>query len=184
MRLTAFLVLVTLLAYLLELALGGMAACQEYGFVPARFSETRDLGPLFASLFLHDPSGLAHIGGNLAFLAVFGVVVERDLGALRFGLLYTAAGVAGGLLHVIVDPSSTTPLVGCSGAVSGVLAVAAVLRPRLLGFLLAYGGLNVWAAFSGAQDGTSFGAHLGGIAAGFVFALSLRVCGSLETEAA
>jgi membrane associated rhomboid family serine protease len=121
---TLLLVALNIAAYALELQSGGMAVCEAYGLVPAHPSFETAL----SSLFLHDPSSLLHLGGNMAFLAVFGTIVEGALGHVRFGGLYVAAGLSGCALHVIVGPSSTDPLVGASGAIFGLLAVAAVLR--------------------------------------------------------
>lgn len=181
---TLVLVALNLVAYLLELAAGGQASCDAYGLIPARFMRSGDLGPLVTSTFLHDPSNLFHLAGNMAFLAVFGTLVERGLGRLGFLALYLVAGVCGGLTHVLVAPGATDPLVGASGAIFGVLAVAAVLRPRLLGFAVAFAGIEVWHAFFGPSGNVSFGCHLGGFFAGAVVALLLRAVGSEALEAA
>jgi membrane associated rhomboid family serine protease len=67
---------------------------------------------------LHDLSSVAHVAGNVAFLVMFGGIVERALGYLRFLGLYVAAGIAGAALHVLVVPSATVPLVGAFPAVT------------------------------------------------------------------
>lgn len=174
---TLVLVAANLLAFSAELAGGGYSVCAAYGLVPARFMASGEVAPIFSSLFLHDPSRLFHLGGNMAFLAIFGALVERGVGHIRFAALYVAAGVLGALLHVVVDPSATTPLVGASGAIFGVLAVAGVLQPRLLGFVLGFGALNIWHAFAGDAGDVSFGCHLGGLMAGALFAAVWR-CGA------
>jgi len=163
---TIFLIAANFLAFQLELASGGMLACQEHGLVPARFLSSGDWTPVFGSLFLHDPSGLDHLGMNMLVLGLFGIVVERSVGHLRFLALYLAAGVLGALLHVLVDPSATQPLVGASGAIFGVVAVGGILRPRLLGFVVALGSIQVWHAFAGDGGDASFGAHIGGLVVG------------------
>lgn len=180
---TLILVALNCLAFLAEPASTGSAFFSHYGLVPAAFARTGDLHPVFTSLFLHNPTGLVHIAGNMAFLAVFGAVVERELGGIRFLAVYLAAGFAGGLLHVLVDPSSTTPLVGASGAVFGVLAVAAAVRPRLLGFAVAFAGVEIWHAVTGGTGDVSFGCHLGGFAAGVLAVAALRATGSEALEA-
>jgi len=177
---TLALVLANLLAYLVERAAGGEAFCEAHGLVPARFMRSGDLGPIFSQMFLHDPSGLGHIAGNMAFLAVFGALVERAVGPARFLVVYMAAGVAGALMHVLVDPAATDPLVGASGAIFGVLAVAAVARPRLSVFVAAFFGLNVWHAFFGGGGDVSFGDHIGGFAVGFLFVLLAHRSACLE----
>jgi rhomboid family protein len=181
---TLLLVAANLLAYCLELEAGGQAACEAYGLIPAQFVRTGALTPMFSSLFLHDPAGLAHLAGNMVFLTLFGTLVERGLGRLGFLSLYLTAGAAGGLCHVLVDPTSTSPLVGASGAIFGVLAVAAVLQPRLLGFVVAFVGLNVWHAFMGGAGDVSFGCHIGGFCVGVLVAMVLRAAGNEALEAA
>jgi membrane associated rhomboid family serine protease len=168
-----------LAAYLLELASGGQATCATYGLVPAHFS----IGTLISSMFLHDPSSLLHLGGNMVFLVIFGSVVEREIGHLRFLGLYLLAGVLGGLMHVLVDPSASAPLVGASGAIFGVLAVAGALRPRLLGFVVSFVGINIFHAFFGGGGDVSFGCHIGGFCAGVVLVAMMRIVGheSMET---
>ena len=177
---TLFLVAANLLAYLLELAGGGRSVCEIYGLIPAHFS----YGPLVTSLFLHDPSSLLHLGGNMAFLAVFGAIVEGTLGGSSFLAIYLLAGVSGGLLHVLVNPAAVDPLVGASGAIFGVLAVAGALRPRLLGFVAAYVGINVWHAFFGGGGEVSFGCHIGGFCAGVFVVMVMRMVGSEALEEA
>ena len=165
---TFALIAANFLAFQIELASGGMVACRAHGLVPARFLASGDWAPVFESLFLHDPSGLTHLGMNMLVLGLFGTVVERSVGHLRFLALYLAAGVLGGLLHVLVDPGSTQPLVGASGAIFGVVAVAGILRPRLLGFVVALGSIQVWHAFAGDGGDASFGAHIGGLVVGAI----------------
>ena len=180
MPVTLLIVLATILAYGLELAVGGLPVCEAHGLVPAAFSETGNLTPIFAATLLHDPTSISHLAGNMAALLLFGAVVERDLGGTLLLLVYGLAGLAGGLLHVAVDPSSTTPLVGASGAIFGVMAVAGVMRLRLLGFVVAFGAIEVWRALTGDDVGVSFGCHLGGLAAGVLAAIGLRTTGTLE----
>lgn len=181
---TIALILANLAAYAFERASGGQAACDVYGLVPAYFVHGGALEPLFTSMFLHDPSSLLHLGGNMVFLAVFGAIVESSLGGLPFLALYLLAGVAGGLFHVMVNPSAAEPLVGASGAIFGVLAVAGALRPRLLGFVVTFAGIEVWHAFTGAVGNVSFSCHIGGFVAGFVVVVFLRAVGSESMETA
>jgi membrane associated rhomboid family serine protease len=181
---TLALILMNLAAYCLEQASGGQAFCELYGLVPAHFVHGDALSPLISSMFLHDPEGLSHIAGNMAFLAFFGAIVEGSLGSLPFLAIYLLAGVAGGLLHVAVSPSAVEPLVGASGAIFGLIAVAAALRPRLLGFAVAFAGIEVWHAFTGGEGAVSFGCHIGGLAAGVLIVVLLRVTGNEALEAA
>jgi membrane associated rhomboid family serine protease len=181
---TLALVTACLLGYALELVDGGQVVCEAYGLVPAHFLRSGDLEPLLSSLFLHDPSGPYHLAGNMLFLVVFGALVEGAIGHLAFLGLYLAAGVGGGLLHVLVAPSAAIPLVGASGSIFGILAVAGILRPRLLGFVAAFASLNIYNAVTGGDEGVSFGAHLGGLFVGFLVVAALRAGGSEALEAA
>jgi membrane associated rhomboid family serine protease/Zn-finger nucleic acid-binding protein len=141
--------------------------------------------------FLH--GGIAHIVGNLYFLWVFGDNVEDALGPKRFILLYLAANVAGGVLHFLTNLGSEIPMLGASGAVSGLMGAYLVLFPRVkmwimflvirarvgvvwyLGFWIGY---QVLMAAAGVQSVAWF-AHLGGFAAGaglaFVYRDKLRI---------
>src|SRR5262245_14716081 len=104
----------------------------ELGLVPARFVEAPAAEALnfFTSMFMHDPGSWAHIGGNMLFLWIFGDNVEDALGSLRYAGFYLLSGIAAGFAQIGVDPSSVVPMVGASGAISGVLAAYAVLYPR------------------------------------------------------
>jgi membrane associated rhomboid family serine protease len=177
---TALLALALVAAYAAELALGGFSVCEAYGLVPSHPSfETA-----VSSTFLHDPESPFHLGGNLVFLVVFGGIVERALGSFRFLGLYAAAGLAGAALHCLVASGSSEPLVGASGALFGLLAVAAVIRPRLAGFAVAFVGLNIWYAFMGGAGNVSFGCHIGGFFAGFLVVMFLWMTDSEALEAA
>ena len=164
---TLLLSLAIVLAYLVELAAGGDAVCQAHGLVAARPTVQDALG----SLFLHDPSSWVHVGGNAVFLLVFGTLVERSIGSVRLLVLYFAAGLGGAACHVLVDPSATMPLVGASGAIFGVLAAAAMLRPATLVFVVVFFGFNIVGLFAPelvGMHGVSVGAHVGGFVTGFV----------------
>ena len=163
---TLALISANLLGFWLEMAAGGYPACEEFGLVPAKLVASGEVTPVFSSLFLHVPGSWAHLGGNMAFLAFFGAVAE-GAGRLRFLALYLAAGVAGALLHVGVDPSSTIPLVGASAAVFGVMALAAVQHPRLLACVVGCASIEVWRAVTGDLD-VSAPAHIGGFAVGVI----------------
>lgn len=176
---TVTLILVLCGVFALELQAGD-AAVMGWAFVPARPS----IETAVSSLFLHDPAGaVSHLGANLVFLAVFGTVVEGALGSLSFGALYLAAGLAGALAHLACNADSTTPLVGASGCLFGLLAVAGVLRPRLLGFVVGYAGFTLWQLLAGAGGSTSAAAHIGGFVVGALATVVLRACGNEALEA-
>ncbi len=108
------------------------AILQALSLIPARWLaapvDPGQLATLITSTLLH--AGWVHLLGNMVFLIVFGPLVESRLGHLRFLGLYIACGVAGGAAHVLVNPESTVPLVGASGAIAGVLGAHLVLAPR------------------------------------------------------
>src|SRR3954453_18926534 len=127
---TAALVVANLLVFLFELSLGENVDgfILRWGLVPADVGE----GPgawitLLPSLFLH--AGWLHLGSNLLYLAVFGPPVERRLGGVRFAIVFLASGVMGNVVHLLVQPTSTVPAIGASGAISGLIAAHLVLFP-------------------------------------------------------
>ena len=83
---------------------------------------------IFSSMFLH--GGWFHIINNMWVLLIFGDNVEAGMGSIRYPIFYLLSGVAAGLLQTYVLPSSTTPMIGASGAVAGVLGAYLVLFPR------------------------------------------------------
>jgi len=152
---------------------------------------------LLTSMFLHGSWG--HILGNMWFLFIFGDNVEEAFGHLKFLVFYLVSGVAAAALQVLMEPSSMIPMVGASGAISGVLGAYLVLYPRarvhnllFLGFYITTIRLPAWVmlgywiglqvlggvlAESG-QGGTAFWAHIGGFVAGlllgFVFGTKVK----------
>lgn len=146
---------------------------------------------LLTSMFLH--GGWLHLLGNLWFLWVFGNNVEDAMGHGRFAIFYLLSGLAAAGAQVLMDPGSSTPMVGASGAISGVMGAYAVFYPRvrihtlvvlvvlffriaipawvILGywFLLQLLGSN-----SGEVGGVAFAAHVGGFIAGALLCLPFR----------
>ena len=110
----------------------------EFGFTPAivgaalATGEPQTVGAglltVLTSMFLH--GGWFHVIGNLLYLRVFGDNVEDRLGHLPFLLFYIASGFAGAFGQWLIHPTSSTPMVGASGAVAGVLGAYIVLFPR------------------------------------------------------
>jgi membrane associated rhomboid family serine protease len=100
----------------------------DWGTVPREISNGDDLFALVTCMFLH--GGWLHIGGNMLFLWVFGDNVEDTMGHIKFIVFYLICGVAASGLQVIVDSDSRIPLIGASGAISGVLAAYLVLFPK------------------------------------------------------
>jgi len=83
---------------------------------------------LFTSMFMH--GGLLHHGGNMLFLWIFGNNVEDSMGRTKFVIFYLLGGIAAGVGQLIIDPNSTVPNLGASGAIAGVLGGYLILFPR------------------------------------------------------
>lgn len=98
--------------------------------VPARLTQMPSSAAitLVTSQFLH--AGWFHLLANMVFLWAVGRPVEWVLGAKRFLILYLLSGILGGIVQTLVDPLSTVPVVGASGAISGMLAIYALLFSR------------------------------------------------------
>ncbi len=104
-----------------------MAAWRRFGFVPAEPFRSLGLTPLTA-FFLH--GGFAHLLGNLAVLLLVGDDLEERFGRLRLALLLVAATLLGALFHTLVAPSSTSPCIGASGGIAGLMAAYTCAWPR------------------------------------------------------
>jgi membrane associated rhomboid family serine protease len=138
---------------------------------------------LVTSMFLH--GGWSHLLGNMMFLWIFGNNVEDAMGRLRFFVFYVLSGVGAAATHVASDPGSSIPMIGASGAISGILGAYFLLHPharvRAFVFLLVifttialpawvflgYWFLTQWLNIMGAaNDGVAWWAHFGGFLVG------------------
>jgi membrane associated rhomboid family serine protease len=97
---------------------------REWGLVPADFAWDR----VVTSMFLH--GGWAHAGGNMLYLWIFGDNVEDRMGHGRFLAFYLLCGVAAALAQTVINPYSSVPMVGASGAIAGVMGAYFVLYPH------------------------------------------------------
>lgn len=210
-KLTIALIIVNVAVFLYEIAFTGQfwefsnpqAAMMffEWGAVPgciSGFSSVIQPGipcpdtpyfSLLSSMFMH--GGLMHLGGNMLFLWIFGDNIELKFGKAKFLLIYLAWGVGAGLAHIVIDPTSSIPAVGASGAISGILGAYLAMFPRvrittflMLGFfwrmmhIQAKWFLPFWLVFQNllpffiggfgvAGGGVAYMAHIGGFAIGF-----------------
>jgi rhomboid family protein len=158
----------------------------EHGFRPSDASSL----DLIVCMFLH--AGFLHLAGNMLFLWIYGDNVERRLGALPFLFWYLATGAAATLFHALIAGNSPIPLVGASGAISGVLGFYFVWFPRnqvrvlwflppflmqvfeipariVLGVYLVLDNLLPF-VLAGSDAGVAHGAHIGGFLAGVAMA--------------
>jgi len=167
------------------------------GAIPAVLFDRAELSPdlvwvptwltVITSMFLH--GGFMHLAGNLLYLWVFGNNVEEAMGHVRFVAFYLICGVAAAMAHALSDAGSQVPMIGASGAISGVLGAYLLLFPHArvlvgipLGFYLhtlhlrAGWVLGFWfvlqaisaLASDAEQAGVAWLAHLGGFVAGAV----------------
>ena len=164
----------------------GIAAPEGIANRPLFPHKQVDLAILY-SMFLH--GSLLHIGGNMLFLWVFGNNIEDKMGPVPYAIFYLLSGVVAALAHVAVNPNSTVPLIGASGAVAGVMGAYLVLFPRVrirtvfIFFLIlirdipAMWLLLAWFLlefFTGNNSGVAWVAHVGGFTFGVLVALLFR----------
>jgi membrane associated rhomboid family serine protease len=166
---------------------GDTSACNEAPESQPFEPEKRVWLAILFSMFLH--GNLLHIAGNMLYLWVFGNNIEDVMGKLGFVAFYLAGGLAATVAHIAVDPNSTVPVVGASGAIAAVMGAYLVLFPNapiktlivfyfiffreisakwLLGFWL------ISQFFIGSGSGVAWMAHVGGFVFGVVVALALR----------
>lgn len=169
-------------------------AVLQFALIPANVTSGLDVGDatsLLASMFMH--AGLAHIGGNMLYLWIFGDNIEDAMGHGKYLFFYLLGGVVASTVHILSSPDSTIPTVGASGAIGAVLGAYLVLYPRRRVLTLVFLGyfirlvmvpavflLGFWIVlqvFSGLMSlggpdvgGVAFWAHIGGFAAGAVLA--------------
>ncbi|RPI10516.1 MAG: rhomboid family intramembrane serine protease [Zetaproteobacteria bacterium] len=185
-------------AFLKAFALGSHAGQRYllyYGLIPCSLTGTcqvtgRAFSPeltLLTSMFVH--AGFFHFAGNMLYLWIFGNNVEDSMGKIRFVVFYLLCGLAAAYAQVLVGPDSRIPMVGASGAVSGVLAAYLLLFPNarvltliplgfffhmaeiragfVLGFWIVIQLLNGVLTFGHDGGGVAWFAHIGGFVAGF-----------------
>jgi len=158
-------------------ALGNVGQVQHYETpLPVYFN-------FLSSMFMH--GGIMHIFGNMLFLWVFGDNLENMLGHIRFAAFYIVCGIAAALAQIVMDSGSIIPMLGASGAISGVLGGYLLLFPTrrvralIFNFLTevpAFVALGLWIGFQIIQGyfsppgagGVAYAAHIGGFVAGLV----------------
>ncbi len=202
---TVGLIIINVLVYLNQLTLPPRAAARfvyYYGLIPTEITGGDLLVPhpvplyatIFTSMFVH--GGLFHIAGNMLYLWIFGDNVEDRLGRIRFLAFYLASGLAAALAQVLSNPSSKVPMIGASGAISGVLGAYLLLYPHarvvtliffglftrlveipaliVLGFWILVQVLSGLLTLGVEVGGVAWFAHIGGFVAGLVMAIPLK----------
>jgi membrane associated rhomboid family serine protease len=202
---TIFLLAANSLAFFYQLSLGPAASefIFSLGVIPFDVMHGVQSGsatriPLeltfFTSMFLH--GGLLHLGGNMMFLWIFGNNVEDSIGHVRFLLFYLLCGLAAAGAHVWLNPGSRLPMIGASGAISGILGAYFLLYPRarvltlipigfflqtvlvpaafFLGFWFLLQIFSGWSSFGSEKGGVAWFAHVGGFLAGLLLLLVFK----------
>jgi membrane associated rhomboid family serine protease len=173
---------------------GANAFIDRFAMVPALVisQPLSEYPTVFSSMFMH--GGIAHLAGNMLYLWIFGNNIEEELGPFKFIVFYLVCGVLAAAGHVLSDVNSTVPMVGASGAISGILGAYVVLFPKarvrtliFLGFYITMVWipasilLGIWILLQvansltiGAAGGVAFMAHIGGFLAGMVLILPFK----------
>jgi len=135
----------------------------------------------FTSMFMH--GSIAHIFGNMLFLWIFGDNLENTIGHVRYGVFYLVCGLAAAAAQIALGPDSIIPMLGASGAISGVLGGYVLLFPsrqvrvilfRFLTTVPAYVAIGIWIVYQvvlgylsdPGSGGVAYAAHIGGFVAG------------------
>ena len=197
---TAGLVIANVLVFLYEISLsqaGLESFLNAYALVPCEYSGQCAVDPgsptplfitLFTSMFIH--GGWEHLLGNMLFLVVFGIHVERSMGPIRFLLFYFVCGLAADALEIATSLGSAVPGIGASGAIAGVLAGYLLLYPEshinalvpvgrlvwparvpswlFIGLWFLYQLVLSFASYGDADAGVAYSAHVGGFIGGLV----------------
>ncbi len=198
---TILLIIFNGLVFLFEMSLGEYLEkfILVFGVIPSNYFQSASQGefgiitrffPFFTSIFLH--GGWFHVIWNIWFLWIFGDNVEDHFGHLKFLFFFIACGFLAGLAHVYINPESTLPTIGASGAIAGIMGAYIFLYPRsriltlipiflifpiihipayvflgfwfLVQFLSGFASLNI----SGDFGGVAWWAHIGGFVAGLL----------------
>ena len=164
----------------------------QFGLIPYNLinnpSQVTEYISIFTSMFLH--GGLMHLAGNMLYLWIFGDNIEYVLGHTRYFFFYLIVGLGAAASQILIDPFSKIPMVGASGAISGILGAYLLKFPRnkvsILFFFLIFiriikvpavivltlwFGFQVYNGYYTSQDvsgGVAWFAHIGGFVTGFV----------------
>ncbi len=167
----------------------------NYGLVPYELiqSPIQTYPNVFSAMFLH--AGFMHLAGNMLYLWIFGNNIEDVLGKVRFILFYLVCGVIAAMCHVFMDTGSQIPMVGASGAISGILGAYLMLFPKarvktlvFLGILITiiripasillilWLGLQIYSSLASGNvgGGVAWMAHIGGFVAGMILILPFK----------
>lgn len=166
---------------------GGGAFVRNFGLQPYSITHDLYLWQLVTYIFLH--GGFFHILFNMFALWMFGGELERTWGSREFLKFFFICGIGAGISSVLMEPNSTIPTIGASGAVYGILLAYGLLFPNRIihlymiipipakYFVMMIGGIAFMSSFSGGGGGIAHIAHLGGMVFGFLYLRSGKVGG-------
>jgi len=200
---TVVFITLNIIVFLYQISLGDDAVeffIGAFSLVPARLFHAGAVLPgpvpagitIFTSQFLH--GGLFHLIGNMLYLWIFGNNVEDAMGRIRFIVFYLLCGALAAIAHALTNPQSNLPMIGASGAISGILGAYVLLYPKArvltlftLGFFVrlievpAMVVLGFWFVFQFlsavvAKDagGVAWYAHIGGFLAGLMLIILFK----------
>ncbi len=124
---TVLLITANCFVFILELA-GGDDFINHWSMVPAHIVAGQDWVTIFTSMFMH--AGWEHIIGNMVFFWAFGPEIEDVMGPTKYLVFYLMGGMAASIAQILIDPTSTVPNLGASGAIAAVMGAFLVTYPR------------------------------------------------------
>jgi membrane associated rhomboid family serine protease len=146
---TVGIIVLNMLVFLYEISSppGMEKIAYTYGAIPQyilTFDKVQPIHPaltIFSAMFMH--GGIFHIAGNMLYLWIFGNNIEDKMGHIRFIVFYLFCGITAAYAHAITDPHSHVPMIGASGAISGVIGAYLLLFPRAMVHTLIFLGFFV-----------------------------------------
>jgi membrane associated rhomboid family serine protease len=195
-------IVINCIVFFYELSLGNAlnSFIKTYGLIPDNLGEGRaflvQVYPFFTSMFIH--GGWFHLLGNMLYLFIFGDNVEDRMGHFKYLIFYLISGTAAAFSQIVTNIHSTIPMVGASGAISGVLGAYILYFPRsrvltvvpiflviqlieipaalflLLWFIMQFFSGVATLAIANNTVGVAFWAHVGGFVAGFILATPFK----------
>ena len=188
---TVSIVTMNVLVFLYQLTQGNIEGFfQTWSVIPVEYSRSTDIAPThpgpfwittLTSMFMH--GGWMHLLGNMLFLWIFGDNLENLMGHLRYAIFYIVCGFAAAAAQILMGPDSLIPMLGASGAISGVLGGYVLLFPQkqvravIFNFLTtvpAFVAIGIWIVYQlvlgyltpEGSGGVAYAAHIGGFIAG------------------
>ena len=174
---------------------GDTEACVDDPDAPGFFDDKSVWLSVLFSMFLH--GSLLHLGGNMLFLWIFGNNIEDHMGPARYLGFYLLGGIAASIAHIAVQPDSTVPIVGASGAIAAVMGAYLVWFPRApiktiiifyfilfrdisAKWLLAFWFVSQFFEYVNPNSGVAWMAHVGGFVFGALVALAVKASGGVR----